>query len=259
MYPDLDVSTLQVQHLVEKYLFICAGYDVKLILLLSEHERWTAAMFALSSTWMRLCQMESPLHGRMWSKVIHSICYPASSPIVSRSNLMRLHSPVDSTSNLIMIMTVKNILIRSGIPSCLISQLFSGIWIVSMTKFSPSTKVLYCIVLYWEVCLGWDLNQGPQWRRGSKTFCYTDIAHIFEFVLQFLRWSFSSSNPTENYLQHCITVRIRYIGLQAREFRLVVVGEVKRLDSILGTLHLNLSIQLLDPLFMISIWTTLKP
>ena len=28
----------------------------------------------------------------------------------------------------------------------------SSLWIVSMTKFSPSTKVLYCIVLYSSTC-----------------------------------------------------------------------------------------------------------
>ena len=39
-------------------------YDVELVYCCPRHDSWTAAMFALSSMWMRLCQVESPLQER---------------------------------------------------------------------------------------------------------------------------------------------------------------------------------------------------
>ena len=44
-------------------------------------------------------------------------------------------------------LAVKNTFVQSGIPSCLISQLFSGLMnCLHDKKFSSSTKVLYCIL-----------------------------------------------------------------------------------------------------------------
>ena len=87
---------------------------------------------------------------------------------------MRLQSPVDLTSNMIMI------------EKSVLGETWTG-----------------------------DLNGAEVWRQFVELTSLAFLQYIF--TLQFLRWSsFSSSNPTENYLQHCITVRVRYIGFQAQ-------------------------------------------